>query len=160
MTRTVHPGVAAQAEHVLQRDHREPRPGWTLSLVDPDNRRPVDWEVRRRALEELRAGAVPDASTIKLFVIWKALELRARRAGAFAGSYEPVEAGPRVCAFVRGGDVLVAVPLFVGWEETTLEGVLEGRWRDVFTGAEVECAGALAARDLVGEHPFAVLERL
>jgi (1->4)-alpha-D-glucan 1-alpha-D-glucosylmutase len=74
----------------------------SLSLVDPDNRRPVDWAARRRAL------ASPPA---KLHVIREALALRARWPDAFAGPYEPVDAGPDVCAFTRGGEVLVAVPL-------------------------------------------------
>ena len=86
---------------------------WNLSLVDPDNRRPVDWDERRRALAELQAGAAPTRATAKMFLIWKTLELRARNPEAFAGSYEPVEAED-VCAFTRGGDVLVAVPLRPG----------------------------------------------
>jgi (1->4)-alpha-D-glucan 1-alpha-D-glucosylmutase len=82
-----------------------------LALVDPDNRRPVDWARRRRLLEELRAGAAPTEQTEKLYVTWKALELRARRPEAFAGDYEPLDLGPGLCAFVRGGAVLVAVPV-------------------------------------------------
>jgi (1->4)-alpha-D-glucan 1-alpha-D-glucosylmutase len=84
---------------------------WNLSLVDPDNRRPVDWDARRRALAELRGGTPPTRETAKLFLIWKTLQLRARRPEAFAGAYEPVEA-EGVCAFTRGGGgVLVAVPI-------------------------------------------------
>jgi (1->4)-alpha-D-glucan 1-alpha-D-glucosylmutase len=79
-----------------------------LSLVDPDNRRPVDWGARRRALDELKAGASPDADTAKLYVTWKTLALRADRADAFAGAYEPYDLGGGVCAFTRGGEVLVA----------------------------------------------------
>ncbi len=74
----------------------------SLSLVDPDNRRPVDWDARRAAL----ADPPP-----KLRLIREALALRARRADAFAGAYEPEDAGAGVCAFTRGGDVMVAVPL-------------------------------------------------
>jgi (1->4)-alpha-D-glucan 1-alpha-D-glucosylmutase len=134
---------------------------WALSLVDPDNRRPVNWGARVRALEGLLAGDPPDAETIKLFLIQRVLDLRARRPEPFAGSYEPVESGPRVCAFVRGGEVLVAVPLFVGWQEASLEGVPAGRWRDVFTGEERESdGGALLARRLFARYPFAVLERV
>jgi (1->4)-alpha-D-glucan 1-alpha-D-glucosylmutase len=77
----------------------------SLSLVDPDNRRPVDWEARRRAL----ADPPPKLRTIR-----EALALRARRPDVFAGSYEPVDAGPDVCAFERGGEVRVAVPLRPG----------------------------------------------
>jgi (1->4)-alpha-D-glucan 1-alpha-D-glucosylmutase len=73
----------------------------SLSLVDPDNRRPVDWGARRAAL----ADPPP-----KLRLIREALALRARRPEAFAGSYEPFDAGPGVCAFTRGADVLVAAP--------------------------------------------------
>jgi (1->4)-alpha-D-glucan 1-alpha-D-glucosylmutase len=82
-----------------------------LALVDPDNRRPVDWARRRRLLEQLQAGAEPTAETEKLYLTWKALELRARRPEVFAGGYEPVDLGPDVCAFVRGGEILVAVPV-------------------------------------------------
>ncbi|HSB38501.1 MAG TPA: alpha-amylase family glycosyl hydrolase [Gaiellaceae bacterium] len=74
-----------------------------LALVDPDNRRPVDWERSRRALG--------DGSDPKLVLTRRALELRARRPGAFAGGYEPLELGPDVCAFTRGGEVLIVVPL-------------------------------------------------
>jgi (1->4)-alpha-D-glucan 1-alpha-D-glucosylmutase len=75
-----------------------------LALVDPDNRRPVDFEERRRLL----ASAEPPP---KLDLIRRTLALRARRPAAFAGSYEPVEAGEDVVAFARGGEVLVAVAL-------------------------------------------------
>ncbi|HEU5362301.1 MAG TPA: alpha-amylase family glycosyl hydrolase [Gaiellaceae bacterium] len=79
-----------------------------LSLVDPDNRRPVDWDERRRALDELKAGAAPDERTVKLYVTWKALRLRAEHEEAFAGSYERADLGEGVCAFVRGESVLAA----------------------------------------------------
>jgi (1->4)-alpha-D-glucan 1-alpha-D-glucosylmutase len=82
-----------------------------LALVDPDNRRPVNWARREALLEQLRAGAEPTAETDKLYVTWKALELRARRPEAFAGDYEPLDLGPVVCAFVRGGQILVVVPV-------------------------------------------------
>ena len=74
-----------------------------LSLVDPDNRRPVDWNARRRALEALKAGAPVDETNTKLYVIWKTLHAL-RDAGA---SYEPVDLGPGIVAF-RRGDALVA----------------------------------------------------
>jgi (1->4)-alpha-D-glucan 1-alpha-D-glucosylmutase len=74
-----------------------------LALVDPDNRRPVDWDLRRRLL---RSEPPP-----KLELIREALQLRARRPAAFAGSYEPLDAVGDVCAFTRGGEVLVAVAL-------------------------------------------------
>jgi (1->4)-alpha-D-glucan 1-alpha-D-glucosylmutase len=72
------------------------------ALVDPDNRRPVDWELRRRLL-----GSSEEPP--KLDLIRRTLALRERRPAAFAGSYEPVEAGDDVVAFTRGEEVLVAV---------------------------------------------------
>jgi (1->4)-alpha-D-glucan 1-alpha-D-glucosylmutase len=75
----------------------------TLALVDPDNRRPVDWELRARALR--------DRSDPKLVLTREALALRARRPEAFAGGYEQVDLGEGVCAFRRGKDVLVAAPV-------------------------------------------------
>jgi (1->4)-alpha-D-glucan 1-alpha-D-glucosylmutase len=75
----------------------------TLSLVDPDNRRPVDWELRRRLL----ASEEPS----KLLLIRRTLALRAQRPDDFAGAYELIEAGPETCAFRRGEGVVVDVPL-------------------------------------------------
>ena len=87
-----------------------------LSLVDPDNRRPVDWDVRRARLAELAAGRAPTAETLKLFLIRTVLALRAARPELFAGGYAPVDLGPGVCAFVRGGRLLVAAAVGPGAE--------------------------------------------
>jgi (1->4)-alpha-D-glucan 1-alpha-D-glucosylmutase len=91
-----------------------------LALVDPDNRRPVDWGARRRAI----AAAEPPA---KLDLIRRTLALRARRPRPFAAAYEPLEAGPDVCAFLRGGEVKVAVAL----RGELREPAVAGKWRDV-----------------------------
>jgi (1->4)-alpha-D-glucan 1-alpha-D-glucosylmutase len=72
-----------------------------LALVDPDNRRPVDWA--------LREGLLDDRREPKLNLTRTTLELRGDRPEAFAGAYEPVDLGPDVCASVRGGEVLVVV---------------------------------------------------
>ena len=103
---------------------------WNLSLVDPDNRRPVDFAVRRRLLDEL-GGIGPDEVLAwaddglpKLAVVHAALQLRRRRPAAFgagpAGAYRPLAVGGRAAdhavAFARGGDggeVAVVVPRLV-----------------------------------------------
>ena len=104
-----------------------------LSLVDPDNRRPVDWGARRAALDRLRSGAAPrDYGERKLDLIRRALALRARRSDAFSGSYEPVEAGPDVCAYLRGGEVLVVVPVRPG---ASADVTPPGSWRPVLSGS-------------------------
>jgi (1->4)-alpha-D-glucan 1-alpha-D-glucosylmutase len=79
------------------------------ALVDPDNRRPVDWGRRRELLDWLAGGAAPDRQARKLWLTWTLLGLRARRPEAFdSGRYEAVAAAQHVVAFIRGGSVLVA----------------------------------------------------
>jgi (1->4)-alpha-D-glucan 1-alpha-D-glucosylmutase len=110
---------------------------WNYSLVDPDNRRPVDYAYRRELLAELRERAgksgddlVPLAQElvraaadgrVKLYVTWRGLTFRRRHGRLFLdGAYLPLEAaGPKqehVCAFARwleGERVIVAVPRLV-----------------------------------------------
>jgi (1->4)-alpha-D-glucan 1-alpha-D-glucosylmutase len=129
-----------------------------LSLVDPDNRRPVDWDARREALAALRRGEDSDP---KLLVIAKALALRARRAEAFSGAYTPVDAGECVCAFARGdGEVLVIVPVRSCHGATLKPGELAGAWRDVLTGALREVSRRTQVTELTSAHGFALLERV
>jgi (1->4)-alpha-D-glucan 1-alpha-D-glucosylmutase len=130
-----------------------------LSLVDPDNRRPVDWERRRALLEEVRSGAAPREETRKLWLIQRVLALRARRPEAFAGDYAPLSAGPGACAFCRGGKVLVVVAVRDGWRDGGLEGAPEGRWSDVLGDGERELCAREPLVDLLDEDGLAVLER-
>jgi len=132
-----------------------------LSLVDPDNRRPVDWDARRTALDALRAGLPPTRETMKLHLISRALELRARRPDAFTGAYEPVEAGAAVMAFTRGAEreVLVVVVLREPGVAAAID-VPAGRYRDVLSGAEHDVDGATTVQTLVAENGLALLERL
>jgi len=132
------------------------------ALVDPDNRRPVDWSARRSLLTKLRGGGSVDISTSKLNLITRLLRLRAERGEAFAGAYEPLDAGPAGCAFVRGGEILTVVQLpraeFDG--VAMLRDTPAGRWRDVLTGAERSFASVEAIADLVSEQSFAIYERV
>jgi (1->4)-alpha-D-glucan 1-alpha-D-glucosylmutase len=114
-----------------------------LSLVDPDNRRPVDYPARARWLDRLEAIAAapahgmadavrelalePHDGGAKLWVLWRLLALRAAQPALFRdGGYEPVNArGDRshhVVAFARrlGEESLIAVAgrLFVGLATT------------------------------------------
>jgi (1->4)-alpha-D-glucan 1-alpha-D-glucosylmutase len=109
----------------------------TLSLVDPDNRRPVDFELRRRLL----ASEAPPA---KLRLVREALALRE------LGPYEPIDAGPSVCAFRRGDDVVVAAVVRGSGGTVRLPA---GSWRDRLTGAAVEREVPL------GDSPIALIER-
>jgi (1->4)-alpha-D-glucan 1-alpha-D-glucosylmutase len=130
-----------------------------LSLVDPDNRRPVDWDARREALAALRRGEDVEP---KLLLIARALALRARRPEAFSGAYTPIDAGEDVCAFARGNrEVLVVVPVRSP-QGTTLQlpGELAGAWRDVLSGALRELSRRTQLTELTSAHGFALLERV
>jgi (1->4)-alpha-D-glucan 1-alpha-D-glucosylmutase len=128
-----------------------------LSLVDPDNRRPVDFAARRAVLDRLRTGELPrDYGERKLDLIRRALALRARRAEAFAGAYGPVDAGPGVCAYVRGGDVLVVVPVR-GFEDAEL--TVPGRWRSALDDREIDLGAGERVVELIGTWSVALLER-
>src|SRR6266851_4255882 len=106
---------------------------WDFSLVDPDNRRPVDFESRRRVLREIAADDWPRAQLarelyeqwqdgrIKLFLTQAALHARRENPDLFAaGAYQPLEpVGPRadnLVAFSRtahGQTAVVVVPRLV-----------------------------------------------
>jgi (1->4)-alpha-D-glucan 1-alpha-D-glucosylmutase len=115
-----------------------------LALVDPDNRRLVDYERRRALLAAQDAGApATGLDAEKLLVTSRALRLRRNHPDWFTGGYAPVRAdGPaagHVAAFQRGRAITVATRLPVGlarrggWGGTAL-GIPDGRWRDVLTG--------------------------
>ncbi|HWE80596.1 MAG TPA: hypothetical protein VG265_03020, partial [Gaiellaceae bacterium] len=103
---------------------------WYLALVDPDNRRPVDWDRRRDVVAHLLAGGEHDRETVKLWAIRQLLALRGRRPDAFADGYEPLPASPGTCAF-RRGEVVVAVPVRGLVPEFDRP---QGRWADVLEG--------------------------
>jgi (1->4)-alpha-D-glucan 1-alpha-D-glucosylmutase len=148
---------------------------WDLSLVDPDNRRPVDYQRRRRLLAELDDLKVDevlrrsDEGLPKLLVVRRALALRARRPGAFGrgATYRPVAAtGDRadhVVAFARSEQVVTVAPRLVlgldgQWGRTAVE-VPEGRWVNVFTGDDLE-GGSVELAELLRTFPVALLEHV
>ncbi|MDQ1653054.1 MAG: (1-_4)-alpha-D-glucan 1-alpha-D-glucosylmutase [Cryptosporangiaceae bacterium] len=141
---------------------------WENSLVDPDNRRDVDFGARRSALAALDSGLPPvdPSGAAKLLVTTRALRLRRDRPDLFTG-YTPIAAdGPSAAhavAFDRGGAIAVATRLPVGldaaggWHGTTLA-LPEGTWTDVLTGREFG-GGPAALEDLLGRYPVALLAR-
>jgi (1->4)-alpha-D-glucan 1-alpha-D-glucosylmutase len=136
---------------------------WRLALVDPDNRRPVDWPARREALARVRGAWPPQPRDAKLALIWRALALRARRPDAFAGAYTPLEAGEGVVAFLRGAaEVLVVVPVRdFDAARLALPPAARGTWRDVLGGDELRLLGDTALGELpAGLRGMRLLERV
>ncbi len=129
-----------------------------FALVDPDNRRPVDWQWNETMLGRLSGGAQPDAPIRKLWLTTRLLGLRIRRPESFAEGYERLAAPETAVAFLRGGDVLVAVAMRSGPPEGALDGA-EGRWRDVLHGDERVLGSSVALAELLDEYGIAVLER-
>ncbi len=131
---------------------------WDQSMVDPDNRRPVDFIARWQFLDLVEAAPLDMADwrdgSLKLQVIERLLQLRAEEPELFAqGTYEPVPAGDHIVAFLRrheGKSILVAVALHP-WRPVTdafelPEDVTSMQWQEVLTGAaSVPDSAALAS---------------
>jgi (1->4)-alpha-D-glucan 1-alpha-D-glucosylmutase len=162
---------------------------WHQSLVDPDNRRPVDFERRRRALAALRARLHERAplarelveryadGEIKLYVTHLALETRKRHPELFLrGDYTALPGGPHVVAFTRGFGserLICIVPRFVSslgrgersfalgdaWGARRLDVRYGGRYENVFTGACGTLADSVELAQIFAEFPVALLVR-
>jgi (1->4)-alpha-D-glucan 1-alpha-D-glucosylmutase len=151
---------------------------WDLSLVDPDNRRPVDYVVRKRLLCELRhmsgqdiAAQVmlrADEGLPKMWTIHKALELRRERPECFGAEaeYMPLEVDgdkhDHVIAYLRGEDVVTVVPRLTlklggAWKDTIVV-LPKGKWRNRLTGGSVE-GGVITMKLLLKDFPVALLVR-
>jgi len=147
---------------------------WDLSLVDPDNRRPVDYELRRRLLEETHGLTVSammermDEGLPKLWTLHRALTLRRGHPEWFgeAARYEPIAAtgkkAAHAVAFLRAGMLAAVVPrwsmtLHGDWGDTAIE-LPEGRWTNRFT-EEPLLGGRVMLAELLGEFPVALLTK-
>ena len=152
---------------------------WDYSLVDPDNRRPVDYELRKKLLAHLQSlsreqaavhvGQHFDDGSPKLWVIYQALKLRAERPASFDHSarYEALEAtGPKadhVVAYCRSGDVIAIAPRFPHrldntWSATALP-LPEGTWTDRLTGRSHAGGTSVRVSALLDGFPVALLVR-
>lgn len=143
---------------------------WDFSLVDPDNRRAVDHDLRRDLMRRIDEGLVPEvdeSGAAKLLLVQRALRLRRDRPELFRG-YRPLAAqGPAVdhlLAYARSDDlVALATRLPVGlerrggWSDTTLD-LPEGEWTDVLTGVSFD-GGRVEVESVLRRYPVALLVR-
>jgi (1->4)-alpha-D-glucan 1-alpha-D-glucosylmutase len=146
---------------------------WDLSMVDPDNRRPVNYETRQRMLE-----SAPDADwrnpALKLKAIRQILALRTTYSELFSqGTYEPLTVtgshADRVCAFVRRHEdrqLIVSAALFPArrerdpeWGDTAVAiEFVPPRLRNVLNNREIDIPDRqIRAERLLCELPVAVL---
>lgn len=147
---------------------------WDLTLVDPDNRRPTDFELRRRLMAELKHLPTEkicsrfEEGMPKLFVIWKALSLRREHPELFgpAGAYTPLyaegEKADHIVAFLRGGRVATVAPRFPvklggDWKDTVME-LSGGQWTNVLTGERLS-GGRHYISDLLKEFPVGLFRK-
>jgi (1->4)-alpha-D-glucan 1-alpha-D-glucosylmutase len=147
---------------------------WNFALVDPDNRRPPDFNLRRRLLAGLK-NATPeqvmkriDDGMPKLWLIRKGLTLRKHHPEWFGpqAGIETIEArgGRRehVVAFMRGESVITIVPRLVAklsgdWRDTEVE-LPGGEWTNHLTGERLR-GGRARLSDLTRRFPVALLAR-
>jgi (1->4)-alpha-D-glucan 1-alpha-D-glucosylmutase len=155
---------------------------WDFSLVDPDNRRPVDWAARRDLLDTVAEASPADLTAHwqdgreKLFVTARLLALRCGHPELFAsGDYHALEIGDgrnsdRLCAFARqhaGEALAVAVPRLTyglvrdggpaDFGATELALPRTANWRNILTGEILPGRDRLRAADLFRDFPVAVL---
>ncbi|MEP7050570.1 MAG: malto-oligosyltrehalose synthase [Pseudomonadota bacterium] len=163
--------------------------GWHQVLVDPDNRRPVDFTILDRQLRTLdeqradQAALLPELlahyadGRIKLFVVSELLRLRRAEPQLFRGAYTALEAGPSALAYGRGNegcDLICAVtrfpfritrgraawPLGECWGSQRLAGPgIHGTYQDALSGRTVEITDSVALSQLFAHFPVAVLKR-
>ncbi len=148
---------------------------WDLSLVDPDNRRPVDFEARRHLLDKVRQAAAGDVlawsdeGAPKLWLVHRALGVRRRRPRAFTpeAAYRPLwasgEKAQHAVAYLRGDDVVVVAPRLViglgdSWGDTSLD-LPPGHWVDELGGERSWPGGTTPLAELLVDFPVAVLGR-
>ncbi len=163
---------------------------WDLNLVDPDNRRPINFQLRQKLLSEIvrlkpakapELFQTPDDGRVKLYAIYKLLQLRRKSRVLFEqGDYLPLAVkgtyAEHVVAFCRKKDNAYAVTIAlrfpvallnireegaaVDWLDTyiSLPDGTPSRWSETFTDRIIiSCCGRLPLRDVLAQFPVALL---
>jgi (1->4)-alpha-D-glucan 1-alpha-D-glucosylmutase len=149
---------------------------WDYRLVDPDNRTPVDYQLRQSMLSELQQGMHPEkimqrveSGLPKLWVAHRALTLRRSHPEWFGdqADYQTLLANGakagHVLGYVRAASVAVVVPRWNinrgdSWAGSTID-LPPGQWRNLLTGDLLQ-GGRLRIQSLLSRFPVALLERV
>jgi (1->4)-alpha-D-glucan 1-alpha-D-glucosylmutase len=146
---------------------------WDLSLVDPDNRRPVDYKLRRQLLAEIKYLSPEqiwvrvDAGLPKLWLIRQTLKARRERQlfqpqDSYRGLTPTGAKRGHVVAFARNQRAITVVPRLLlkiagDWGDTAIE-IPSGRWRNYLTG-DTSAGGVTLVAKLLERFPVALLIR-
>jgi (1->4)-alpha-D-glucan 1-alpha-D-glucosylmutase len=188
VNRLIHPGRINSLSQLLWKltapgipDTYQGTELWDLSLVDPDNRRPVDYGLRRQLLAEMEHLDVEqvlkrmDEGLPKLWTLHNTLRVRRQRLQAFGpdSEYCPVQAtgskAAHVIAYLRGEDVMVIAPRLIwtlyscawacdsrpNWEDTQIA-LPGGCWMDELSGAQFD-GGIRALSQVLSRFPVSLL---
>lgn len=144
---------------------------WNLRLVDPDNRRPVNFDMRKKLFSELPSLSPAqilersDEGLPKLWLTHRALRVRHDYPDVFkSGDYQPLQAdgahADRVVSFVRAATVMTVVPRLTAtlngqWADTSIV-LPTGKWHNVLT-EDSELSGTIPIGELLRQFPVALL---
>ncbi len=146
---------------------------FTDSLVDPDNRRAVDYQLRRDLLQRAvdRADPPPLDDGAKLWLTARLLDVRRKYTDSLLGphaTYEPLavtgQDADATVAFGRGCDIVVVAPIRPlrivsgGWHDTVVD-LPAGTWRNVLDPTAGDLRGRLELASLANTYHLAVLVR-
>lgn len=156
---------------------------WELTLVDPDNRRPVDFSKRKQMLQLIKEQAENNLDEIlcsledgklKMYLMWRVLNFRKQFKKLFEeGEYLPLQVmgdkKKNVMAFIRKhgqdhcivatGRFFTQLPDTLGkaWGNTEIYLDSKGRYKDILTGQEFNIENQLPASEIFSKLPFAIL---
>lgn len=150
---------------------------WDLSFVDPDNRRPVNFNIRREHLQRLQTLDSKGFEAVrpyleahrrhgveKMYVLWKSLWARHASPELFAtGAYQPVTMPAGYLAFARQAPdqwalVVVALPgAKPGTGALPLPPGAPATWKNVFTGRSLDAGGGWPLTAVLQDFPVAIL---
>lgn len=145
---------------------------WDYSLVDPDNRREVDYKLRSKLVEKISQASQEELNCLdetglsKLFVIVRALKYRKEFPEIFTqnSDYIPLFAhgkySENVLSYQRGDQVIVIIPRISSniskWKQTTIK-IPQGNWKNLLSNNNKFYKDSIDLNEIFSEFPVAML---